>query len=126
MHKLKHMIFFHMLNGVIVLYDEIAKQAWQLWVEGRWIDLIDATLVPKSDSTEMMRCINIAFLCVQENAADRPTMSDVVRMLSSETMIMVVPKQPACVNARVGNEEAPTAPEPCSINDMTLSIIIPR
>ncbi|PNT76602.1 hypothetical protein BRADI_1g50161v3 [Brachypodium distachyon] len=30
--------------------------AWQLWVEGRWIDLIDATLVPKSDSTEMMRC----------------------------------------------------------------------
>ncbi|CAN6299941.1 unnamed protein product, partial [Urochloa humidicola] len=72
--------------------------AWQLWEEKKWIDLVDASLVPKSYSAEMMRCINIALLCVQENAADRPTMADVVSMLSSETTILGEPRQPAYYN----------------------------
>uniref|UniRef100_A0ACD5UHX4 Uncharacterized protein n=1 Tax=Avena sativa TaxID=4498 RepID=A0ACD5UHX4_AVESA len=79
--------------------------AWQLWEEGRWIELIDASLLPKCDSEEMMRCINIALLCVQENASDRPTMLDVITMLSSETMIQREPKHPPYFNLRVGNED---------------------
>ncbi|CAN6299937.1 unnamed protein product [Urochloa humidicola] len=100
--------------------------AWQLWKEGRWIDLVDASLTPTSHSVEMIRCIKIALLCVQENAADRPTMADVVAMLSSETTIMAEPKQPAYFNVRVGNEEASTATESCSINDVTISVTTPR
>uniref|UniRef100_A0ACD5TQX5 Uncharacterized protein n=1 Tax=Avena sativa TaxID=4498 RepID=A0ACD5TQX5_AVESA len=72
--------------------------AWQLWEDGKWIDLVDASLVPYSHSAKMMRCINIALLCVQENAVDRPAMEDVVSMLSSETMILDEPKQPAYIN----------------------------
>lgn len=34
----------------------------------------------------IMRCMNIGLLCVQENAADRPTMLDVVAMLSTKTI----------------------------------------
>ncbi|KAJ1295820.1 hypothetical protein BS78_01G252200 [Paspalum vaginatum] len=103
--------------------------AWQLWEERRWIDLIDASLLPNSGhSEEMMRCINIALLCVQENAADRPTMADVVAMLSAETTtILAEPKQPAYFNVRVGNEEASTTTtKSCSINDMTISVTTPR
>ncbi|CAL4932594.1 unnamed protein product [Urochloa decumbens] len=100
--------------------------AWQLWKEDRWIDLIDASLTPTSHSAEMMRCIKIALLCVQENAADRPTMADVVAMLSSETTIMAEPKQPAYFNVRVGNEEASITTESCSINDVTISVTTPR
>ncbi|XBH80017.1 hypothetical protein VPH35_105846 [Triticum aestivum] len=92
--------------------------AWQLWEEERWIDLIHVSLVPESHSTKLMRCMNIALLCVQENVADRPTMPDIVGMLSSETMIITQPKQPAYFNVRVGNEEALTPLESCSINDM--------
>jgi len=101
---------------------------WQLWKEGRWIDLVDASLLPNSHSEEMMRCINIALLCVQENAADRPTMADVVAMLSAETTtILAEPKQPAYFNVRVGNEvTSTTATESCSINDMTISVTYPR
>ena len=73
-----------------------------------------------------MRCINIALLCVQENAVERPTMGDVVSMLGSETMILDEPKQPAYINVRVGNEQASTAPESDSISDMTLSVTTPR
>uniref|UniRef100_A0ACD5ZS83 Uncharacterized protein n=1 Tax=Avena sativa TaxID=4498 RepID=A0ACD5ZS83_AVESA len=61
--------------------------AWQLWEEGRWTDLVDATLDPKSHSEMMMRFFNIALLCVQENATDRPTIADVIAMLSSNTMV---------------------------------------
>ena len=99
-----------------------------MWKEGRWIDLVDASLLPNSHSEEMMRCINIALLCVQENAADRPTMADVVAMLSAETTtILAEPKQPAYFNVRVGNEvTSTTATESCSINDMTISVTYPR
>jgi len=101
--------------------------AWQLWEEGRWADLVDASLVPKSHSVEIMRCINIALLCVQENANDRPTMADVVAILSSETMILAEPKQPAYFNVRVGNEGASiTATDSCSINYVTISVTTPR
>uniref|UniRef100_A0ACD5TQD7 Uncharacterized protein n=1 Tax=Avena sativa TaxID=4498 RepID=A0ACD5TQD7_AVESA len=92
--------------------------AWQLWEERKWIDLLDASLVPDSHSAKMMRCINIALLCVQENAVDRPTMGDIVSMLSSETMILDEPKQPAYINVRVGNEESSTTLESYSINDL--------
>ena len=100
--------------------------AWQLWDEGRWIDLVSSSSFSKSHSTKMMRCINIALLCVQENAADRPTMADVIAMLSYEAMIIDEPKQPAYFNVRVGNEETSTATESCSINDMTISATLPR
>ncbi|XP_062200552.1 cysteine-rich receptor-like protein kinase 10 [Phragmites australis] len=58
-----------------------------------------------------------------ENAADGPTMLDVVAMLSSKTKILAEPKHPAYFNVRVGNEEAlSTATKSCSINDMTISV----
>lgn len=100
--------------------------AWQLWRDGKWIDLVDASLVPYSHSAKMMRCINIALLCVQENAVDRPTMGDVVSMLSSETMILDEPKQAAYINVKVGNEDSSTAPGSSSIDDTTISVTIPR
>ena len=56
----------------------------------------------------IMRCINIGLLCVQENAVDRPTMLDVVVMLSSKTKILAKPNHPGYFNVRVGNEEAST------------------
>ncbi|KAI5013665.1 hypothetical protein ZWY2020_037685 [Hordeum vulgare] len=96
--------------------------AWQLWEDGKWFDLVDSSFVPHSHSAKMMRWINIALLCVQENPADRPTMGDVVSMLSSETMILDDPKQPAYINVRVGNEDESTAPQSDSTNDMTMSV----
>jgi len=78
------------------------------------------------NSVEIRRCMNIALLCVQENAADRPTMLDVVAMLSSKTKILAEPKHPAYFNVRVGNEEASTTTKSSSINEMTISVTTPR
>lgn len=100
--------------------------AWQLFEEERWIELIDAALPPNDHSVEIMRVINIALLCVQEDAIDRPTTLDVVAMLSSKTMILDKPKQPAYFSASVGNKEESTATRSCSVNDVTITMLTPR
>ncbi|KAF7034529.1 hypothetical protein CFC21_045532 [Triticum aestivum] len=101
--------------------------AWQLFEEESWGELIDAALVPNIYSTEMMRCINIALLCVQENAVDRPTMLDVIAMLSNKSMILQKPKHPAYFSlSTAGNKEAPTTTKSCSVNDVTISTVTPR
>ena len=70
--------------------------------------------------------MNIALLCVQEKAADRPTMLDVVAMLGSKTMVLVEPKHPGYFNLRVENEQAFSATRQSSINDMTVSVTTGR
>jgi hypothetical protein len=101
-------------------------QAFELWEEGRWIDIIDVSIGPAGHSAEITRCINTALLCVQENAADRPTMADVISMLSSDIMILPEPMQPDYFNVRIGNEESSTTIESCSINDITISVTVGR
>uniref|UniRef100_A0A0E0RAS7 Protein kinase domain-containing protein n=1 Tax=Oryza rufipogon TaxID=4529 RepID=A0A0E0RAS7_ORYRU len=88
--------------------------AWQSWKEGRWLQLVDSSLVTDNCALGTMRCINIALLCVQENAADRPSMSDVVAMLSSESMTLAEPKHPAYFHTRMTKEEVSTIIESCS------------
>nr|XP_048323283.1 uncharacterized protein LOC107428940 [Ziziphus jujuba var. spinosa] len=68
--------------------------AWELWNGERWMKLIDPTL-DNSSLYDTKLCIQVGLLCVQENADDRPTMSDVVSILSNEGMSLPTPKQPA-------------------------------
>lgn len=95
-------------------------QAWQLWKDGLWLQLVDASLATKRGAIQIRRCINIALLCVQENAADRPIMTQVVAMLSSESVTLPDPKHPAYFHIRVGNEDVSTSIEPSSSNDVTV------
>ncbi|KAL5839819.1 hypothetical protein ACOSQ4_012427 [Xanthoceras sorbifolium] len=68
--------------------------AWKLWRDGTVLNLVDPTL-RSSSRTEMIRCIHIGLLCVQENAADRPTMASLVLMLNSYSVTFPVPSKPA-------------------------------
>ena len=75
-------------------------------------------------SNEVMRRIHVGLLCVQDQAADRPTMSDVVSMLNNDTILLPAPKQPTFfIN---GNSEELEAleikPENCSINGVTSNV----
>ncbi|KAF7112155.1 hypothetical protein RHSIM_RhsimUnG0256000 [Rhododendron simsii] len=69
--------------------------AWDLWKSGRGQDVVDPLLEDISSTNTLLRYINIGLLCVQESTADRPTMSDVVSMLSNEASLLPSPKQPA-------------------------------
>ncbi|XP_073005744.1 cysteine-rich receptor-like protein kinase 25 [Typha latifolia] len=96
---------------------------WELWEEGKWFELIDASLGDEYDKDEILKCINVALMCVQENAMDRPTMSDIITMLSGESTSLPDPKQPAFFNLRITTEvEKPSdLIETCSVNNVTIT-----
>ncbi|RDX66172.1 Cysteine-rich receptor-like protein kinase 26, partial [Mucuna pruriens] len=74
--------------------EDLISFAWKNWREGTASNLIDPTLNTGS-TNEIMRCIHIGLLCVQENLADRPTMASIVLMLNSYSHTLPVPSQPA-------------------------------
>ncbi|XP_071700473.1 cysteine-rich receptor-like protein kinase 15 [Rutidosis leptorrhynchoides] len=58
--------------------------AWHLWNENNGEELIDRFLIQECPVNDIVRWINIALLCVQEDPQDRPTMSAVVFMLEGQ------------------------------------------
>ncbi|KAL4652335.1 hypothetical protein ACB092_01G225900 [Castanea dentata] len=67
--------------------------AWKLWREGRPLELIDVYSDNSCTLPEMLRCIHVSLLCVQQLPEDRPNMSSVVMMLGSESLLPE-PKEP--------------------------------
>ena len=63
-----------------------------MWNECKAPELLDPSLADSCTPAEVMRCIQIGLLCVQDHAADRPTMSNVVLMLSSSESEMELPQ----------------------------------
>ena len=49
---------------------------------------------------EISRCIHVGLLCVQNFVKDRPTMSTVALMLSSEIENLPTPKQPPFIDEK--------------------------
>ncbi|KAJ4718593.1 Receptor protein kinase [Melia azedarach] len=104
--------------------------AWDLWTRDKASELIDPVLLEQplkepSPKETMLRYVNIALLCVQERAEDRPTMSDVVSMLTNEAATLLPPKQPAFSNVRntaASSNSSTSRPEDCSINNVTISL----
>ncbi|GLT30985.1 hypothetical protein SLA2020_436770 [Shorea laevis] len=72
----------------------LLTNAWKNWMEGTALNFIDRILRDGSRS-EMLRCMQLGLLCVQENVARRPTMASVVLMLSSSSVSLQVPSKPA-------------------------------
>lgn len=66
-----------------------------MWKDGRPIELIDSTLTDSCRLHQWTRCVHVGLLCVQEGATDRPDMSEVISMLSNETLPLPPPKRPA-------------------------------
>ncbi|KAL0363261.1 UNVERIFIED_CONTAM: Cysteine-rich receptor-like protein kinase [Sesamum calycinum] len=76
--------------------EDLLSFAWTNWREGTAANVVDPFLRSGSGSMqEMLRCLHIGLLCVQENASDRPTMASVVLMLSSFSLTLGVPSEPA-------------------------------
>ncbi|KAH7660808.1 S-receptor-like serine/threonine-protein kinase protein [Dioscorea alata] len=68
--------------------------AWSLWNEGKVLGLLDPLIGNFFSASQVMRCVNIGLLCVQEKAEDRPIMSSVVIMLSKDDAPLAKPKAP--------------------------------
>ncbi|CAN6452156.1 unnamed protein product [Victoria cruziana] len=74
---------------------DLLSYTWRLWTENRATELLDETLMEPCHVREVVRCIHVGLLCVQEDPSLRPTMSTVVLMLTSSSFTLVPPSAPA-------------------------------
>ncbi|XP_024311507.1 receptor-like serine/threonine-protein kinase SD1-8 isoform X2 [Brachypodium distachyon] len=104
-------------------FPNLLAYAWNLWKDGKPMDMVDSSIVDKCSPTEVLRCIHIGLLCVQDNPNNRPLMSSVVFMLENETTTLSTPKQPVYFAQR--NSEAKETEEntSSSMNNMSLTVL---
>ncbi|KAI3943463.1 hypothetical protein MKW92_012748 [Papaver armeniacum] len=99
--------------------------AWKLWNESMMRKLIHpALLFEKVYQIQMLRCIHVGLLCVQESANDRPTMSTILSMLTSESAHLPIPKQPAFVVREESSKSSGSfddSNKPFSANHVTIT-----
>lgn len=100
-----------------------------MWKDNRAWKLLDAKLQNEALYPMVTRYINVALLCVQENAADRPTMSEVVSMIKNEIANLPSAQQPAFSYVRVVERSivlANSKAEASLGNCLTLSVVDAR
>ncbi|GLU09078.1 hypothetical protein SLE2022_259540 [Rubroshorea leprosula] len=114
--------FYHLNHTV-----NLIGHAWILWKEGRPLELIDSFVKESCTLSELLRCIHIGLLCVQQHYKDRPSMSSVILMLGGETKL-VQPKEPGFLFDKKSPEIDPlfTKLESSSTNELSLSVLEPR
>ncbi|KAL9297890.1 hypothetical protein ACSQ67_023786 [Phaseolus vulgaris] len=101
-------------------------KTWKLWKEGTPEKLIDKCLEDACILSEAVRSIHIGLLCLQRQPNDRPNMSSVVVMLSSDNELPE-PKEPGFLIDRIMNEEqSEFRSQTSSTNEVTISILNAR
>ncbi|XP_052289579.1 G-type lectin S-receptor-like serine/threonine-protein kinase At4g27290 isoform X19 [Citrus sinensis] len=109
--------FYHSDNKL-----NLIGHAWKLWNEGMPSQLIDPCVQDSFNLAEVIRCIHIGLLCVQQHPKDRPSMPSVILMLGSET-VLPQPKQPGYLAdwKSIRQDYSSSTPESCSTNTITIS-----
>nr|BAD33891.1 putative receptor kinase 5 [Oryza sativa Japonica Group] len=67
----------------IMGFPNLIVYAWNMWKEGKTEDLADSSIMDSCLQDEVLLCIHLALLCVQENPDDRPLMPFVVFILEN-------------------------------------------
>ncbi|KAL1215904.1 Cysteine-rich receptor-like protein kinase 8 [Cardamine amara subsp. amara] len=112
---------------------DLVTYAWRLWSNGTALDLMDPIIVDNCQKSEVVRCIHIGLLCVQEDPVVRPTMSTIFVMLTSNTVTLPVPQKPGFfVRSRPGkdpidsDQSTITKSVSASVDDASITDLYPR
>ncbi|XP_073112077.1 receptor-like serine/threonine-protein kinase SD1-8 isoform X5 [Elaeis guineensis] len=99
--------------------------AWRLWEEDRCLELLDKAVKCSYPISKVLRCIQIGLLCVQEGSEDRPTMTEVVLMLSNEGVALTQPKRPGFCIGRTPIERdcSSTEQHSSTVNEITDTLL---
>ncbi|XP_062187733.1 cysteine-rich receptor-like protein kinase 6 isoform X2 [Phragmites australis] len=119
-------------------YVDLLNLVWEHWSTGTIVEIIDSSLRGNAPAEQMLKCVHIGLLCVQDNPVDRPMMSTVNVMLSSGTVSLQAPLRPlffipkSGAYSRVYSESYPTASqstaksEAMSMNEVSITELEPR
>ena len=92
------------------------------------MDLVDPSIRDSCSPNEVLKCIHIGMLCVQDSAMHRPTMAAVVLLLESETPTLPMPRQPTYTSMRsfIDEEFILDSQKMVSSNDVTVTTVVGR
>ncbi|KAL0341133.1 UNVERIFIED_CONTAM: G-type lectin S-receptor-like serine/threonine-protein kinase [Sesamum radiatum] len=101
---------------------------WKMWNEDNIEASIDTRISSPSYRSEVVRCIHIGLLCVQELPKDRPSVSSVLSMLNSDIVELPEPKQSAFVLSSSrghtsGNSSQQSQKSSCSLNSISITVV---
>ncbi|GLT31000.1 hypothetical protein SLA2020_057680 [Shorea laevis] len=109
--------------------------AWKNWREGTALNIVDPNLRVGS-AAQMMKCIHVGLLCVQENPLQRPTMGSIIVMLTSNSVVLPTPSHPAyLLQSTTVQSEMSSSHESqqsnnglalASVNDVSITELHPR
>ncbi|KAE8686249.1 hypothetical protein F3Y22_tig00111070pilonHSYRG00037 [Hibiscus syriacus] len=108
----------------------IVGQAWENWKKGSSLNVIDTNLKCGSRS-EMVKCIHLGLLCVQEDIGSRPSMGSVVT-LSRCTYSLPEPSKPgfclssSLVSGKTDSDDPETGTIQFIRNEVSISDMVPR
>lgn len=108
---------------------------WRQWKNETPMGILDPNMKENYSESEVVRCLQIGLLCVQENPNIRPTMATVVSYLNNHSLELPSPQEPAFflqgIDRRVmqqGSSSSFSANSsmPFSVNEMSTSNFYPR
>ncbi|KAM0840734.1 hypothetical protein ACQ4PT_059462 [Festuca glaucescens] len=108
---------------------DLINITWEHWTREKAMELIDPSLRNCCLIDQLLKCIHIGLLCVQQKPADRPSMSAVNLMLTSNNVHLPSPTRPAFCNEEIGANSKPNLvgnAKTASSNEVTITELAPR
>ncbi|XP_044497351.1 cysteine-rich receptor-like protein kinase 10 [Mangifera indica] len=116
--------------------EDLVSYVWKQWVDGTPLQLLDSTLMDSYSRNEVIRCIHMGLLCVQEDPAARPTMATIVLMLNSYSVTLPAPERPAfflgsrreatTTTKELNFDQSKSNSVPWSVDDASITEVYPR
>ncbi|URE33702.1 receptor-like protein kinase [Musa troglodytarum] len=80
---------------------DLLGYVWRHWNKGDAMQVVDQSVVDRCQPQEVLRCMHIGLLCVQEDPAQRPSMASITLMLNSYSVGLPTPSAPAFVTRSI-------------------------
>ncbi|XP_027171839.1 putative cysteine-rich receptor-like protein kinase 35 [Coffea eugenioides] len=75
--------------------EDLVSYVWEHWRRGEPLALLDSSIGDSFAKNEVIQCVQLGLLCVEECVSKRPTMVSVVNMLNSSSVTLPTPHRPA-------------------------------
>nr|XP_027191279.1 cysteine-rich receptor-like protein kinase 6 isoform X2 [Cicer arietinum] len=116
--------------------DSLLKYVWRQWRDQIPLSILDPNIKERFSEIEIIKCIQIGLLCVQQLPETRPSMATIVSYLNNDFIELPTPKESAFffhgqMDAIAIQQDSSSShyinnTTTCSINDLSMSQFLPR
>ncbi|XP_059435861.1 cysteine-rich receptor-like protein kinase 10 [Corylus avellana] len=117
--------------------EDLLSFAWKHWTDGTPLQVLDPNMGNSYSRDQVIRCLHIGVLSVQDDPTERPTMASIVLMLNSQSVSLPssLPRQPVYfLHSRTGqkplmeqeSDQSTSKSIPMSVNEVSITELYPR